>query len=158
MATDLSLQVLQRDRRYLLYWGLYDRVSLLALDARHTPLRDGAVDTMTTFVGLQSIGEPAGLLSELRRVVSGTLLTISVFYSEADEVHAPVIRKAGLDTMLFRPSALEAFAAAGWQVQMTNARSAHVCPTPRGALLPDFQVDGFPLTETTQESCVLIAH
>jgi uncharacterized protein YbaR (Trm112 family)/ubiquinone/menaquinone biosynthesis C-methylase UbiE len=157
VATDLSLPVLRRDRRYLAYWGLYDRVSLLAFDARHTPFCEGGVETMTTFVGLPSVREPRDLLAELRRVVSGTLFAISVFYSEADEVHAPVIRQAGMDTLLFRSAALETFAAAGWQVRVENARSAQVRPTSRGILLPEFQVDGFPLAETTQQSCLLIA-
>jgi uncharacterized protein YbaR (Trm112 family) len=157
VATDIDLPVLRRDRHYLEFWGLYERVSLLACDARCTPFRDGAVETMTTFVGLASIREPGDILAELRRVVSGTLLAISVFYPPDDEIHAPAIRKAGLEETVFRPSALEAFAAAGWQVDVANARTATVRPTPKGVLLEEFQVDGFPLAETTQESCVLVA-
>jgi hypothetical protein len=157
VATDISLPVLRRDRRYLEHWGLYDRVSLLALDARQTPFCDGAVETMTTFVGLASVREPGAILEELRRAVSGTLLSISVFCSPEDEVHAPAIRKAGLEAMLFRPAALAGFAAAGWQVEVVNARTAPIRPTPTSALMPEFRVDGFPLAETTQESCTLVA-
>lgn len=157
VATDWSLSVLKRDRRYLEFWGLYDRVSLLAFDARRTPFRDGAIRTMTTFVGLASLQEPGNLLGELRRVVSGTLLAIAAFYSQDDEVHAPLIHKAGLEAMIYRPAALAAFRAAGWQVEVANARSARIRPTPKGVVLEGFQVDGFPLAETTQETCVLVA-
>jgi uncharacterized protein YbaR (Trm112 family) len=157
VATDISLPVLRRDRGYLSFWGLYKWTSLLAFDARRTPFRDGAVETMTTFVGISSVQEPGDILSELRRVVSGTLLAISVFHPPEDKVHAPVIREAGLESTIYRAPALEAFAAAGWRVEVVNARTATVRPTPRGVLLEGFQVDGFPLAETTQESCVLVA-
>jgi len=112
---------------------------------------------MTTFVGLPSIQESGNLLGELRRIVSGTLLAITAFYSQEDEIHAPVIRKAGMEAILYRPLMLAAFRAAGWQVEVTNARSAKVRPTPKGVVLDQFQVDGFPLVETTQETCVLVA-
>jgi ubiquinone/menaquinone biosynthesis C-methylase UbiE len=158
VASDLSVPVLKRDRRYLEFWGLYDRVSLLAFDARCTPFRDGAVETMTTFVGLQSIGPPGNILSELRRVVSRKLLAISMFLSEGDDIHAPVIRQAGLETTLFRAPALKAFAESGWHAQVANAHLVEVCPTPPGVLLQGFKVDRFPLAETTQESCVIVAH
>jgi len=158
VATDLSLPVLMRDRRYLEFWGLYDRASLLAVDARHTPFRNGAVSTLTTFAGLPSVQEPGDLLRELRRIVSGQFVAITVFFSPQDEVHAPVIRGAGLEELLFRGNALEAFAAAGWQVEVIDACAARAVPTPKGVLLEGFQVDGFPLAETVQELCVLVAH
>lgn len=157
VATDWNLPVLRRDRRYLTYWGLYERASLLAFDARRTPFVDGAVETMTTFVGLPSVGQPQDLLRELRRVVSGTLLAVSVFYPEEDEVHAAAVRSAGLEEAVFRRRTIEAFGAAGWQVEVANLRSAEVRPTPQGVLLCGFQVDGFPITETTQESCIVVA-
>lgn len=158
VATDLDLPVLMRDRRYLEYWGLYDRASLLAFDARHTPFRDGAISTLTTFVGLPNIQEPSDLLHGLRRAVSGQFVAIMLFFSPEDNVHAPVIRDAGLETLLFRDAALDAFAAARWQVELIEACIARALPTPRGVLLEGFQVDGFPLAETMEELCVLVAN
>jgi hypothetical protein len=158
VATDLDLPVLMRDRRYLEFWGLYDRASLLALDVRRMPFTDGAVSTLTTFVGLPNVQEPGDLLSELRRIVSGQFVAITLFYSPEDEVHAPAIRSAGLELLLFRDAALEAFAAAGWHVEIIDDCVARVLPTPEGVLLEGFQVDGLPLAETVQELCVLVAH
>jgi hypothetical protein len=99
---------------------------------------------------------PGDLLAELRRIVSGTLLAVSVFYPAEDPVHAPAIREAGMEGTLFRSAALEAFAAAGWEAAVENERQAAVRPTPVGEILAGFKVDSFPLTETTQTSCLLV--
>lgn len=74
VATDFNPRALRRDRWRLEFFGLYDRVSLLAFDARRTPFRDGAVEILTTYQGLLNISEPGALLRELRRIVSGTFL------------------------------------------------------------------------------------
>jgi len=156
VATDFSPTVLRRDRRRWEFWDLYDQVSLLAFDARRTPFKDGAVETLTTHVGLPNIREPGDLLQELRRVVSDMFLAVSLFYPEDDEKNAEAIREAQLETLLFRPKALECFAAAGWQVEVANARAAKASPTPRSVLL-DAGIDGMPVTDTVLEFCVLLA-
>jgi uncharacterized protein YbaR (Trm112 family) len=158
VATDFSPSVLRRDRRRFEFFGLYDQISLLAFDARRTPFRDGTVETLTTYQGLPNIREPGELLRELRRIVSGMFLAISHFYPEDDEVNAEVMREAKLETLLFRPTALECFAAAGWQVEVANARPAKASPTPPSVLLEGAGIDGLPVTETTLEFCVLLAN
>jgi uncharacterized protein YbaR (Trm112 family) len=158
VATDFSPRVLRRDRRWLESLGLYDRVSLLAFDARRTPFKDGAVKTLTTNLGLPNIKEPGNLLQELRRIVAGTFLAISAFYPEDDEANTAVIRKAGLSTLLFRRSALEHFAAAGWQVEVANVCAGKARPTPIGVVLEGAGIDAFPVAETVLEWCVLVAH
>jgi len=157
VATDFSPRVLRRDRRWLEFLDLYDRVSLLSFDARRTPFRDGAIKTLTTNLGLPNIAEPGDLLQELRRVVSGTFWAISHFYPEDDEVNATAIHEAGLAPLLFRRSALELFAAAGWQVEIVNSQQGRALPTPRSKLLGGAGVDGFPVAETILEWCVLVA-
>ena len=157
IATDFSPTVLRRDRRRWEFYGLYNRVSLLAFDARRTPFKDGAVETLTTHLGLPNIREPGDLLQELRRVVSGMFLAVSLFYPEDDEANAEKIREAQLETLLFRPKALECFAAAGWQVEVANSRSVKASPTPRSVLLEGAGIDGMPVTDTVLEFCVLLA-
>ena len=158
VATDFSPRALRRDRQWLEFLGLYDRVSLLSFDARRTPFRDGAVKTLTTNLGLPNIAEPGNLLRELRRVVSGTFWAVSHFYAEGDEVNATAIHEAGLAPLLFRRSALELFAAAGWQVEVVNSQKGRALPTPRSELLGGAGIDGFPVAETVLEWCVLVAH
>jgi uncharacterized protein YbaR (Trm112 family) len=157
VATDLSPRILRRDRRWLRHFGLYDRVSLLAFDARRTPFRDGAVQTLTTNLGLPNIRHPGELLRELRRIVAGTFLAITHFYPEEDEANGRLIREAGVACFLYRRSALEAFAAAGWQVEVVNSQHAPAAPTPRGELLEGAGIDALPVAETSLEWCLLVA-
>jgi uncharacterized protein YbaR (Trm112 family) len=157
VATDFSPSVLRRDRRYLQFFGLYDRVSLLAFDARRTPFKDGAVPVLTTNLGLPNIEEPGRLLEELRRVVDGTFWAITHFFPEDDGPNREVIRDAGLEPLLYRRSALDHFAQAGWDVEVKNARLCPARPTPASDLIEGARADGLPVADTTLEWCVLRA-
>jgi uncharacterized protein YbaR (Trm112 family) len=157
VATDFSPVVLRRDKRWLEFFGLYDRISLLAFDARHTPFKDGVVPTLTTNLGLPNIEEPGSLLEELRRIVAGRFLAISHFYPEDDTANRSAIREAELEELLYRRTALERFGVAGWEVAMENACSGTAEPTPAGMVLEGAKVDGLPVTVTELEWCVLVA-
>ncbi|MBU0495582.1 MAG: methyltransferase domain-containing protein [Chloroflexi bacterium] len=157
IATDMSPRVLRRNRKWFEFFGLYDAISLLAFDARRTPFKDGAVETMTTFLGLLNIEEPGDLLRELRRVVAGTFLSIMHFFPEDDQANAAKIREVGLSALSFRASALECFAAAGWQTEVANACTGRACPTPTGVVLEGIGIDGLPVVDTMLEWSVLIA-
>ncbi|MBS1251409.1 MAG: Ubiquinone/menaquinone biosynthesis C-methyltransferase UbiE [Anaerolineales bacterium] len=157
VATDLSPRVLRQDRRRLESFGLYDKISLLAFDARRTPFRNGAVGTLTTNVGLSNIEEPGNLLSELRRVVGGQFLAISHFYPEGDEVNAMALREAGLSSLIFRNAATDAFIATGWEVGIVNECSGRAEPTPKSEVLGGAQVDAFPVQETMLQWGVIMA-
>lgn len=158
VATDFSPRVLRRDRKWLEFFELYDRVSLLAFDARRTPFKGGAVKTLTTNLGLPNIEEPGELLEELWRVAGGRFLAISIFYPEDDEANGAVIREAGMEKLLYRRAALEAFATAGWEAVVENACIGRAEPTPAGVVLDGARVDGLPVTETELEWCVLVAN
>lgn len=157
VASDFSLRVLRRDRRYLEFVGLYDRVSLLAFDARRTPFRDGSISTLTTFAGLANIEHPGDLLRELRRIVSGTFYAISCFYPPEDRVNRDAIEAHGLGAFLFRDRAVDLFERSGWRVEVVNVRRARSLPTPRSVLVPEFGIDALPVAETTLEWCTLVA-
>lgn len=157
VATDFSIRVLRRNRRWLEHFGLYSRVSLLGMDARRMPFKDGSIPTMTTNLGLPNIDQPGELLTELRRVVSGEFLAITHFYPEDDETNLALLRELGLAPLLVRRTALEMFAAGGWRVGIANSQSGRAVPTPISHLLEGAQIDGLPLAETTLEWCVLAA-
>ncbi len=156
VATDFSPSVLRRDRRWLESFGLYDRVSLLAFDARRTPFKDGAVGTLTTNLGLPNIKDPDNLLRELRRIVAGVFLAVSHFFPEEDEANAKVIREAGLETLLYRRTALEHYAKAGWAIEVKNACVGKARPTPLSLVLEGAGIDNFPVKDTSLEWCVLL--
>jgi uncharacterized protein YbaR (Trm112 family) len=158
IASDFSPRIVRRDRGWLRYWGMYDRVSLLAFDARRTPFKDGAVATMTTNLGLPNVVQPERLLPELRRIVSGSLFAISCFYPEDDAANAAAIRATGSAPMLYRRETADAFRAAGWRVEFANSRAGRAEPTPRGVVIEGAAIDGLPVAETTLEWAVVAAH
>jgi len=157
VATDFSLRVLRRDRKAFRAAGLHEHVSLLAMDARRTPFRDGAVSTMTTNLGLPNIEEPGALLAELRRVVSGEFLAITHFYPADDEANVALLRQFGVAPLLVRESLVELMTQAGWHVEVANAQKGRALPTPPSELLEGARVDGLPVAETTLEWCVVRA-
>jgi len=156
VATDFSPGVLRRNRQRLESFGLYDHISLLAFDARRTPFKDGAVETLTTNLGLPNIREPGDLLRELQRIVAGAFLAISHFFPEDDEANAEVIREAGLEMLLYRRTALEHYAGAGWEVEVKNVCVGKARPTPPSVVLEGARVDGLPVADTNLEWCVLL--
>ena len=98
------------------------------------------------------------MLRELRRIVKGEFLAISHFFPEEDETNAAAIQEAGLSPLLFRGSALDHFAAAGWQTEVANMCMGEALPTPHSALLDGAAgVDALPVAETVLEWCVLLA-
>ncbi|MBO0778873.1 MAG: methyltransferase domain-containing protein [Ktedonobacteraceae bacterium] len=157
IISDFSPTILHRLRRQQESFGLADRMTLLAFDARRTPFKQGAVQTMTTLLGLSNIEQPGQLLHELRRILSGPLLAIVHFFPEDDEANVAAIR-ANMDSpFLFRRSALEQFTNAGWQVELVNVQTGQAHPTPPSVVFPGLQLDGLPVAETTLEWGLLVA-
>lgn len=158
VATDFSPAILRRNRRWLEHFRLYERVSLLAFDARRTPFKDGAVQRMTTFVGLANIEAPGVLLKELRRVVSGELLAISLFFPDDDRATAAAIRTTGMASILFRDAALAQFDESGWRAEVSNSCRVLAAPTVKSAIFEGKGLDKFPVEETVAEWGLLIGN
>lgn len=156
VATDFSPQVLRRNRRWLETAGLYQRVSLLAFDARQTPFRDRVVQNMTTNLGLPNIRRPGNLPAELRRIISGQFLAISQFYPEQDG-NAGAIEELGLASYLYRQRAVSLLEEGGFQVRVANLCRAIAQPTPEGEILVGARPDRLPEVATELDWCVLEA-
>lgn len=88
--------------------------------------------------------------------MAGEFLAISHFFPEEDEANAKAIREAGLEMMLYRRTALEHFAGAGWEAEMKNACVGEARPTPPGVMLEGARIDRLPVTDTNLEWCVLV--
>jgi ubiquinone/menaquinone biosynthesis C-methylase UbiE/uncharacterized protein YbaR (Trm112 family) len=157
IATDISPIILRRDRQWLEAFGLFEHVSLLSFDARRTPFKDGAVQVMTTNLGLANIRHPGPLLRELRRAIAGQFLAIMSFYPLRDEGNARVIQELGLADLLYRANAREQFAAAGWEMRYENICAGRAAQTPTSQILDGAGIDSLPVTETTLEWCTLLA-
>ncbi|MFD3157726.1 methyltransferase domain-containing protein [Haloimpatiens sp. FM7330] len=148
VATDFSPRILLRNRIWLKYLGVYDKISLLAFDARMTPFKDNSIKVLTSNVGLMNIEEPKNLLKELRRVVGGKFMAINAFYPESDKINGDKIHKLGFDTFLFYSVMMDKFKEAGWEVQVVNQCSSKSSPTPTGKILEGASIDGLPVADT----------
>ena len=156
VVTDFSPTVLVRNRKWLMEQGLYDRVSLLAFDARQTPFVTDSISLLTTHVGLNNIQNPGSLLEELFRIVNGKLLAVSSFYPEDDKENGALIEEGGLAELCYRDKLLEHFHNAGWAVEVKNSSSIKTIPAPPGVVLEGARVDGLPVQSTYLEWCVLL--
>lgn len=157
VATDLSPRVLMRDQAV---FGEITRgrgMSYLAFDARHTPFADGSVPTMVTYLGLANVRDPGGLMKELRRVVSGELLAINLFYPERRGPNTDAIRQLKLEALMYRKSALRQFREAGFKVKVENSQNVLSRPTPKGEILEGAETDSLPVADTFVEWCTLVA-
>ncbi len=157
VGTDISTRVLVRDQHIFRGLGLAPRLSFLAFDARHTPFADGSVSTLVTNVGLANIENPADLLKELRRIVSGVFLAIMVFYPDEKGPNTAMIRRLKLDPLLHRRSALRLFEEAGFGVRVHNSQWVTALPTPPGKIMSEVQPDRLPVAPAEVESCTLVA-
>lgn len=157
VATDFSLQVLRRDRERLDALGYGHRVSLLAMDARRTPFKAGAIGTLTTNQGLGNIREGEGLLKEMRRIVCGDFLAVTHFYPEVDSTNRAVIEELGLAGVLYRENLEQRFEAAGWKMIPANICHGRALPTPQSAILEGLGIDALPKAETELAWTTLVA-
>ncbi|MBX3082539.1 MAG: methyltransferase domain-containing protein [Anaerolineae bacterium] len=157
IATDVSPRILRRDRQYLSMMGLYDRVTLLAFDARQTPFKAGSIQTMTTNLGLPNIDQPDLLLWELRRICEGTLFAINHFLPPNDTPNIEAISAMLPPDLLIKSSTTTHFAEAGWKVELANLCSGIAQPTPPSTLIEGLKIDTLPATETVFDWCVLVA-
>ena len=156
VATDFSPTVLVENRKRLIEQDLYDRVSLLAIDARQTPFATDSISVLTTLLGLNNILNPGKLLQELFRIVNGKFLAVSNFYPEDDQENGAVIEEAGLAETHYRDRLLQHFRDAEWSVDVKNSCSIDTIPAPPGIVLEGALVDGLPVRRTRLEHCVLM--
>jgi ubiquinone/menaquinone biosynthesis C-methylase UbiE/uncharacterized protein YbaR (Trm112 family) len=148
IATDFSLAVLRRDRKFFQFRGLDAFVSFLAFDARKTPFKNGSIATMTTNLGLSNIEDPGELVNELKRIIDGTLLAITHFFPEDDEENRKVIEQVGVEAFIYQESALGYFIEANWKASVENACSGKALPTPASRIFEGARADGLPVAPT----------
>lgn len=95
VATDFRPTILLRNEEYYKFKGLYDRLSLIAFDARMTPFKDSSIETMTSNLGIQNIEQPGEVINEMNRITKGQLMRIMQFINKNDKVHMHLLNKYG---------------------------------------------------------------
>jgi len=157
VSTDISPLALLRSRRRMEELGVAEGMSFLALDARSMPFRDGAVETMTSLLGLANIQSPEGLLEELRRVVSGRLMAVHHFYPRVEDGNMELLREHGLDPLMLEGSFMELMRKAGWEVLLANRCSGRAEPTPPSRIIEGARFDVLPAEPTVLKWATVVA-
>jgi uncharacterized protein YbaR (Trm112 family) len=135
VATDISPRVLRRAR---------DRgIAAVACDVRRLPFGDGAVDCATTFLGLNNVEHPEGLVDELRRVAR-RLVAVHVVY-ERGTANDEVLEELRLAPLAYRDSFLQALEDAGWDAALIASCSSTLPPAPVGVVLEGAVIDRLPV-------------
>ena len=155
VATDFSPTILLRNKEYYKYKGLYNKLSLLAFDARKTPFKDNSISTMTSNMGLPNIEQPGEVISEMNRITKNTFMSVMFFIDKEDKVHMDLANSFGNAAYATRGNALETFKRAAWDVEILNSFIANIKPTPKGEILEGAGIDGFPIKDTIIEYCVI---
>lgn len=135
VATDISPRVLRRARRC--------GIEAVACDVRRLPFADGSIDCFTTFLGLNNVERPGGLLDELRRAAR-RLMAVHLVY-EPGSANDRELEALGLAELAYRERLEQALAAAGWKAEIVSSRSTTLRPTPVGVLLEGAVIDALPV-------------
>lgn len=157
VATDFSPTILLRNKAYYQSKGLYEKLSLIAFDARKTPFRTQSIVNMTSNMGIQNIEQPGAVVDELSRISKNRFMSVMIFIDESDKTHLEMFSKMGGDTYATRKSALKVFNKANWDVEVINSFTANIKPTPVGEIIKDAGIDGFPVKDTRVEFCIIDA-
>jgi len=157
IGTDFSPTILERNRTYYRFIGLYERLSLVAFDARRTPFKDNAIECMTSNLGLQNIEKPGSVIKEMSRITKGSFVPVMQFIDKNDKTHMELFEEYGVGAYATRENALSVFEESNMSVTIENSYMANVEPTPKGVIIEGVGVDGFPVEKTTYEYCVIVA-
>ncbi len=157
IATDFSPRVLKRNKAMWKETDFYDQISLLAFDARMTPFKSGSVNIMTANLGLPNIVYANDVTKELRRIVSGELMSIMYFYPVDDFENIEALKKAKLEEFSLRSSTIDIFNNQNWKTEIKNEYKGLAKPTPDGKIMNGVKIDGFPIADTVLEWCTLVA-
>ncbi|MCM1991843.1 methyltransferase domain-containing protein [Oceanirhabdus seepicola] len=157
IATDFSPIILERNREYFKFKGLYEKLSLIAFDARKTPFKNNSIQIMTSNVGIQNIEDPGNVIDEMNRITKGKFMSIMHLIDENDKVHIELFENYGGLDYATKERAKDTFKRNSWNSEIQNSFMAEIKPTPTGKILDGGQIDGFPIQDTKVEFCVIVA-
>ncbi|WBW97299.1 methyltransferase domain-containing protein [Oceanirhabdus sp. W0125-5] len=157
IATDFSPTILERNREYFKIKGLYDRLSLIAFDARKTPFKNNSIEIMTSNLGIQNVENPGNVIDEMNRITKGKFMSVMQLIEEDDKIHMELMDKYSSTDYATKERAAVTFRRDNWNSEIQNSFIAEIKPTPKGKILEGAQIDGFPIQDTKVEYCVIVA-
>ncbi|MHA2105419.1 MAG: class I SAM-dependent methyltransferase [Candidatus Hodarchaeales archaeon] len=148
ILSDVSPTVLLSNKKKFSHFGWYDRISLIAFDARNIPFKNQSITLSTTFHGLTNIYHTDLFFTELSRVLSrdGQFMGITTFFEESDKVHRAETEKLNLN-FTFKSQTKEIFNKLSLKVNFENECRSFVKPTPKSEIF-GINIDGIPVKDT----------
>jgi len=111
IGIDIDLKVLRGLQRFLRRGGLYEQVSLIAMDAKSLALRAGSMGTVTSWFGLNNVPEAQPALHQAERVLaSGGKLVTSILNVRPDTPSHLLASDAGFADFLTEDAVRTCFA------------------------------------------------
>jgi ubiquinone/menaquinone biosynthesis C-methylase UbiE len=133
-------------------------MSYIAFDANAIPFKDNSIDYMTTFVGLQNIGNPNQVFNELKRASDEIFYAICVFCPENDFTNRTFLENYVIDKLWIKNRFIGEFEKVDWKTDCKNSIVAEVKPTPTGEIVKGYGRDGFPIADSNFEYCTMILY
>lgn len=158
IATDISYSVLKKSQSNLKTLEEINRMSYITFDANAIPFKDNSIEYMTTFIGLQNIGNPNQIFNELKRVSDGTFYAICDFCPENDLTNRTALENYGIDKLWIKNRLIGEFEKVDWKTDCKNSIVAEVKPTPAGEIVKGYGIDGFPIADSHFEYCTMILY
>ena len=78
----------------------------------------------------------------------GMFCNIQTFYASDDTIHYRLFEAHGLADLMYETGFLALMRQVGFSAQVMLERDSVLLPSPRSELLPDWRIDGVPLSET----------
>jgi len=160
IASDISYFIL-RDSYNNLSAAKNARLTKMAFDATASPFRNGSVDMITNYSGLQNIPAVKSTLKEIYRICNDTFYCITSFSPNDDETNRIKKETYNLSDELImaseKNSCMKFIREAGFRVECDNSESIFTPKAPRSAFIPNFGFDALPIADSVFENCTLIA-
>ncbi|MCK8058658.1 MULTISPECIES: methyltransferase domain-containing protein [unclassified Fusibacter] len=156
VATDFSPTVLVRNKAYYKHLGLYDRLSLVAFDARRTPFKNESVELMTTNLGLSNIENSGTIANEIDRISKSKVMFYLEFLDESDKAHVDFLNEYKMADMNLRSNCLQVFEDKAFTISFDNDIEVLKSPTPKGNIIEGVGIDSLPLHPIKYSCCVMV--
>lgn len=145
ILSDISPSILQRNKDRLEHFGIYEKVSLIAFDARKMPFKEKSVEVITTNMGLTNITSSEEFLNELVRCLGGVAYFLTFFFPDNGDANADVLIEHNMEFGF--KNRLLSMSSPLLETQILFEDVSSVEPTVSSEIF-DIGIDGLPVIST----------
>ncbi|MBD3404765.1 MAG: methyltransferase domain-containing protein [Candidatus Lokiarchaeota archaeon] len=145
ILSDISPSILQRNKERLEHFGLYDKVSLIAFDAKKMPFKDRSIGVFTTNLGLTNITQSEEFLKELKRCLNGVAYFLTYFFPDNEDENAEILEEYELEFGF--KNRLEDMSASFFETSILFEEDSFIEPTASSEIF-EIKIDALPAIPT----------